>query len=130
MLPLAHINVKFIIDSETYAVEHFDVNFEQPTDFRGQPQHEIGGGQLTVHISQIPSNNLYLWAKTSTSRKNGILLFQTDLGMTVLTVEFINAYCINFTRHINANLGTETTFLISPEKVKINGIDHDNNWAK
>ena len=52
------INTKFSIDGETYEVEHFDINFEQPTDFRGQPQHEIGGGQITVHISQIPSNNL------------------------------------------------------------------------
>jgi hypothetical protein len=130
MLPLAHLNVKFSLDGENYDVEHFDINFEQPTDFRGQPQHEIGGGQMTVHISQIPSDNLYLWAKTSTSRKSGILLFQTDLGMTVLTVEFTNAYCINLTRKINAYTGTNTILVISPDKVKINDIEHDNDWAK
>ena len=130
MLPLAHINAKFFLDGETYEVEHFDINFEQPTDFRGQPQHEIGGGQMTVQISQIPSNNLYLWAKTSTLRKSGILLFQTDLGMTIMKVEFMNAYCINLTRQINAYSGTDTTLVISPEKLKINDIDHYNNWVK
>ena len=130
MLPLSHINAKFSLDGETYEVEHFDINFEQPTDFRGQPQHEIGGGQMTLHLSQIPSNNLYLWAKTSTSRKSGVILFQTDVGMTVMKVEFSNAYCINLTRQINAHTGTNTTLVISSEKVKINGIEHDNVWAK
>jgi hypothetical protein len=46
MLPLAHINAKFSLDGETFEVEHFGINFEQPTDFKGQPQHEIGGGHL------------------------------------------------------------------------------------
>jgi len=130
MLPLSHINVKFTIDGETYEVEHFDINFEQPTDFRGQPQHEIGGGQMTVHISQIPSDDLYYWAKKSTLRKSGILLFQTDLGMTVMKVEFSNAYCTFLTRQINAYTGTNTVLIIAPEKVRINGIEHDNNWVK
>jgi len=130
MLPLSHINVKFLIDGETYEVEHFDINFEQPTDFRGQPQHEIAGGRINVQISQIPSSNLYLWAKTSTLRKSGILLFQTDVGMTVMKVEFFNAYCTFLTRQINAYKGTNTILVIAPEKLKINGIDHNNNWAK
>ena len=130
MLPLSHINVKFYIDGETYEVEQFDINFLQPTDFRGQPQHEINGGQMTVTITRIPSSNLYLWAKTSTLRKNGIFLFQTDMGMTVMKVEFTDAYCITLTRQINAYSGTETTLVISPEKVKINSIEHNNYWAK
>ncbi len=130
MLPLSHINVKFTIDSETYEVEHFNINFEQPTDFRGQPQHEIGGGRITIHISQIPSDDLYYWAKKSTLRKSGIILFQTDLGMTVMKVEFSNAYCTFLTRQINAYTGTSTILVIAPEKVKINGIEHDNSWVK
>jgi hypothetical protein len=130
MLPLADINVKFSLEGETFEVEYFDINFEQPTDFRGQPQHEIGGGQLTVHLSQAATNSLYTWAKTSTLRKSGTVLFQADLGMTVLKVEFTNAYCINLTRQINAYTGTNTVLVISPEKVKINGIEHDNFWVK
>ncbi|MDR2816253.1 MAG: hypothetical protein LBB62_06075 [Proteiniphilum sp.] len=130
MLPLSHINAEFSLDGETFDVEHFDINFEQPTDFRGQPQHEIEGGQLTVHISQAATNSLYTWAKTSTLRKSGTVLFQTDLGMTVLKVEFTNAYCINLTRQISAYTGTNTILVISPEKVKLNGIEHDNFWAK
>jgi hypothetical protein len=62
--------------------------------------------------------------------KSGKALFQTDLGITILTVEFSNAYCINLSRQINAYVGTSTVIVISPEKVKLNGIEHDNFWAK
>jgi hypothetical protein len=130
MLPLSHINVKFSLDGETFEVEHFNIHFEQPTDYKGQPQHEIGGGKITVHISQAASNSLYIWAKTSTLRKSGTVLFQTDMGITVLKVEFTNAYCINLTRQINAHTGTNTILVISPEKVKMNGMEHDNFWVK
>jgi hypothetical protein len=130
MLPLSHINAKFFLDGDVFDVDHFNIKFEQPTDFRGQPQHEIGGGQLTVSISQAPTSGLYLWAKTSTQLKSGKVLFQTDLGITVLTVEFSNAYCINLLRHINTHAGTNTVLIISPEKVKMNGIEHDNSWEK
>jgi hypothetical protein len=130
MLPLSHINAKFSLDGDVFEVEHFDIKFEQPTDFRGQPQHEIGGRQLNITITQAPTGSLYLWAKTSTQLKSGKVLFQTDLGMTILTVEFSNAYCINLSRQINAYAGTSTVLVISSEKVKLNGIEHDNFWAK
>jgi hypothetical protein len=129
MLPLAHIEVRFTLDGETFEVENFDIDFEQPTDYKGQPQHEIEGGQMTIHISQVATNNLYTWAKTSTLQKSGTVLFQTDMGMTVLEVEFFNAYCVNLSRQINAYTGTKTILLITPEKVKLNGVDHDNRWT-
>jgi hypothetical protein len=52
------------------------------------------------------------------------------MGITVLKVEFTNAYCINLTRQINAHTGTNTILVISPEKVKMNGMEHDNFWVK
>lgn len=129
-LPLATIESKFILDGTEYVVEGFSMGFLQPTDHKGQPQHEVKGGQLSVVLSQIPDDNLYLWAKKSTLLKSGVLLFQTDLGMTVLEIEFENAYCINLTLGINAFTGAGTTLIISPEKVKIDGIPHDNHWKK
>jgi len=50
--------------------------------------------------------------------------------MTVMKVEFFNAYCNYLSRKINAYTGTNTVLCISSEKLKINGIDHNNNWAK
>ena len=130
MLPLSHIDAKLSLDGETFEVEHFKISFEQPTDFRGQPRHEIEGGQLIVHISQAATNSLYTWAKRYSSVKNGTVLFRTDMGMTLLKVEFLNAYCINLKRQVNAYTGTNTILVISPEMVRMNGIEHNNFWPK
>ncbi|MDR2915095.1 MAG: type VI secretion system needle protein Hcp [Tannerella sp.] len=127
-LPLSHIEAKFILDGKTYNVEKFKIKFSQPVDFKGQPQHETRGGKLTVVITQMADNNLLLWSKTPTLLKNGSLLFQTDLGITVLRVEFENAYCITLSRKINALTGTLTTLVISSEIVKMNDVEHDNFW--
>lgn len=129
-LPLAHIEAKFMLDGKTYEVEKFKVKFSQPVDFKGQPQHETFGGKLTVVLNQMADNNLLLWSKTSNMLKNGSLLFQTDLGITVLRVEFEKAYCITMSRKINAMTGTLTTLVISPEIVIMNDVAHDNFWPK
>ncbi|HCC53124.1 MAG TPA: hypothetical protein DEQ30_14680 [Porphyromonadaceae bacterium] len=128
LLPLAHINAKFILDGKNYDVEHFRIGLAQPTDHKGQPQHEIKGGQINITLSHIADDNLYQWAKTSTLTKGGTVLFQTDLGITVLCVIFENAYCINLLRDIDAVKGSSTTLTISAEKISLNGLEHDNFW--
>jgi len=128
--PLAHITAKLQLDGNIYEVEHFNINFTQPTDHKGQPQHEIKGGQLTINISQAADDSLYTWAKKATLQKSGSILFQTDVGVTVLNIGFLNAYCINLSREMNAYTGTNTSIVISPEKVNLNGIEHDNFWVK
>jgi hypothetical protein len=130
MMPLAKINVKFMIDNETYEVDYFNISFDQPTDYKGQPQHEIKGGKITLRITKIPSGDLYFWASKSNLRKNGQILFQTDLGMTVLKVEFFNAYCINMKRKVSSYNGTSTALILSSEELKINNIEHNNYWVK
>ena len=129
-LPLAHINAKFIVDGEEFIAERFDIDFGQPTDYKGQPQHEIKGGQFTITLDNSPKNSLYLWAKTPTSLKSGSILFQTDMGMTVLEMNFTNAYCINLTCEISAMKGSSTTLVVSPEEISLNGIPHTNYWRK
>ncbi|MDR0700194.1 MAG: hypothetical protein LBG28_13425, partial [Tannerella sp.] len=78
LLPLAHIEAIFIFGGEKYNVEQFNVEFTQPRDYKGQPQHEIRGGQIMLNFTQIADDAIYLWAKTSTLRKDGKILFQTD----------------------------------------------------
>lgn len=130
LLPLAHINAKFILDGKNYDVEHFKIGLVQPTDYKGQPQHELQGGQINITLSHIADDNLYQWAKTSTLRKGGTVLFQTDLGMTILRVVFVNAYCINLSREIDSVKGSTTTLTISAENINLNGFEHDNFWPE
>lgn len=128
--PFAHINVKFVVDGTTYNVETFKINFDQPADFKGQPQFEMKGGQFMITLSQTVDNTLLLWAKKSTSVKSGQVLFQTDLGMTVYKIVFENAYCITLARNIDSMTGTKTSLMIAPEIITLNGIEHNNNWRK
>ncbi|MCL1932789.1 MAG: hypothetical protein FWF53_03105 [Candidatus Azobacteroides sp.] len=128
MLPLANVIVKFILEGETFEAEHFDINFKQPVNRNGQPQSEMKGGQINLFLTQAATNNLYLWAKKSTLLKDGKVLFQTDMGMTVLEVEFINAYCVSLVRRVNAYAGTGTVLAVTPERVKLNGRELNNKW--
>ncbi|MDR1222181.1 MAG: hypothetical protein LBL07_04795 [Tannerella sp.] len=130
ILPLAHISVTFVFDGEKYSVDQFDMEFSQSIDYKGQPQHETKGEQIMLHLTQKADANLYLWAKKSTLRKDGTILFQTDLGMTVLEITFKNAYCVNLTREINISGGTNTSLTIAPEIIDMNGIEHNKFWAK
>lgn len=128
-LPLSHINAYFELDGKQYQVERFNINFSQPSDFKGQPQHEIKGGLLNITIPQLADDNLYLWAKKANLLKSGQVLFQTDLGISVLRINFTNAYCVNLSRVIDSRTGSETTIVIAPEIITMNGVEHDNKWA-
>ncbi len=130
MLPLAHLEVIFSLDGKSYETEGFKIEFSQPVDYKKQPQHEIMGGQIMVTLSQIADDNLYLWAKTPTMRKSGSIFFKTDVGMTVLEIQFSNAYCIQMIRDTAVHIGTKTVLVISPESVSMNGIEHSNKWSK
>lgn len=130
ILPSAHINAFFILDGKKYNIENFNIGFIQPTDYKGQPEHEMKGGQLTVTLSQAADDNLYLWAKKSTLVKSGEVLFQTDMGISVLKIIFNNGYCVNLTRELSAFNGTKTVLIISPESLVVNGIEHLNYWRK
>jgi hypothetical protein len=130
ILPLAHLNVKLVLDGKNYGVEGFTMDFRQPVDYKNQPQHEILGGQMMITLPQAADKNLYAWAKTSTMLKNGTILFQTDLGMTVLEIKFENAYCIQLLRETADGGGTKTNMIVSPELVSLNGVEHQNHWPK
>lgn len=128
--PLAHINVWFEFDGKKYEVEHFETGFSQPVDAKGQPQYETLNEKLSLTLLHIADDNLYQWAKTSTLRKGGSILFQTDVGITVLRINFANAYCIGLTRETDAMKGSTTTLTISPEQLIVNGIEHHNFWPE
>lgn len=124
----AHVEVYFIVDGKKYRVDHFRVGFAQGVDYKGQPQHEMKGGQFSITLAQIPDDNLYLWAKSSTLRKDATIIFWSEMIGTVLELNFINASCVRMNRNIDALTGTSTSLIISPNTVSTNGITHTNHW--
>lgn len=129
-LPLAHLNVKFVLEGNKYTVEHFKVAFAQPTDHKGQPQHEIKGGQIILVLSQAADDLLFDWAKHSTKLKDGEIIFHTEMSSPVLNVTFSKGYCIKLSCDIDEHTGVKTSLIISSEQVIMNGIEHNNFWKK
>jgi hypothetical protein len=125
-----HVEAKFVLDGKEYDIEHFGINFSQETDHKGQPQHETRGGQISITLTQSVGDNIYDWGKRADKRKDGKILFQSKTEGTVLEIVFSNAYCSKLTKTISAFSGTKTNLVISPEKVKMNGITHDNRWRE
>jgi len=123
-----HVEASFILDGKNYDIEQFYINFNQDVDHKGQPQHEIKGGQISIILTQSIEDNIYDWAKRANKAKDGKILFQSKTEGTVLEIAFTNAYCTKLTRNIDTMSGTKTSLTISPEKVKMNGITHDNKW--
>ena len=128
MEPLAHVVSKFVLDGKTYEVEDFKTSFSQAVNYNGRPEHEVLGGQLYITLHEGADDNLYLWAKKEDRLKSGAVLFQTDLGMTVLEMNFSDAYCIKLTRSVNAYTGTATTLILSPKEIRMNGVRLSNKW--
>ncbi|MEN9919796.1 MAG: hypothetical protein RL662_2232 [Bacteroidota bacterium] len=128
-LPLAHLNGYFVLDGQKYKVEQFKISFAQEIDYKGQPQHEVRGGQLMLTLPQAADDNLLLWAKKATLLKDGEILFQTDMGISVLRLHFSNGCCMNMTRDTSAFTGTTTMLMITAESLSINGIEHHNYWG-
>ena len=118
----------FILDGQEYEMSQFNISFDQLVDHKGQPQDETRGGRMLIGLTQTLPDSLYRWAMTSTP-KNGEIVFRSKTTNAPLRLEFMNAYCVNFERLINAGTGVCSELLISPDEIVINGISFDNHWV-
>lgn len=129
-LALAHVESYLLLDGNKYEIVEFNVAFTQATDHKGKPQHEVTGGKIFITLPQSADNLLFEWAKTSTQLKNGEVVFFSELSGTVLHVEFFNAYCLRLEHQIKSAAGLSINLTIYPERLIVNGIEHDNFWEK
>ncbi|MDM1346901.1 type VI secretion system tube protein TssD [Myroides marinus] len=116
------------IDSFKYEIKEFNIGFGQAIDHKGQPQHEVKGGQISITLTEIPAPSIYDWAKRTNKPKSGKILFQTASRGTILNLQFENAHCVSFYQKVDYLNGTQISLKISPQKVSIENILHDNNW--
>lgn len=126
------VSVWFSLDGEEYEVNQFKIGFHQPVDpNKNQPEGEVRGGRLMVTLTQTVKSNIYGWGMKPWVKKDGAVLFKTGTSGVIFDVKFTNAYCVNLCRTIDAlGQGLNTTLIISPEIVAMNGIEFDNNWIK
>lgn len=122
------LTVWFILDGKEYELSQFNISFSQSVDHKGQPQDEVRGGRMLIVLTQTLPDSLYRWVMTS-STKNGEVVFRSKTENAPFRVEFMNAYCVNFSRNIIDGGGISSSLLISPDEILINGISFDNHWV-
>ena len=83
-----------------------------------------------ITLSQTVKNNIYGWAVKPWVKKNGAVLFKTGTSGVIFEVAFTNAYCISLKRSIGIGIGLNTSLMLSPQIINMNGIEFDNNWVK
>ncbi|WP_294476346.1 type VI secretion system tube protein TssD [uncultured Bacteroides sp.] len=118
----------FILDGQEYEISQFSISFSQSVDPKGQPQDETRGGRMLVGLTTSLPESIYHWAMSS-NPKNGEVVFRSKTTSAPLRVLFMNAYCVNFERLIDAGIGIQSELLISPDEIIINGISFDNHWV-
>ncbi|NDV69692.1 type VI secretion system tube protein TssD [Dysgonomonas sp. 25] len=127
----SNVTVWLQIDGHEYEVEQFKIGFSQPTDYKGEPQAETKGGQLMVTLSEALPDSFYEWAIKPGLYKDGAVNFKIQTGGAPLWMKFFRAACISFGREVSENGGgLSTRLVISPERIMINGVEHDNLWVE
>lgn len=130
-LASAHVESCLILDGKKYEIVEFNIAFTQPTDYKGQPQHEMNGGQLYITLPHIADDPLYEWAISSTQLKNGEVFFFSEIVGTVIHIAFFNAYGIYLGYHGGSRGGYLCMkLIIAPERLTVNGIEHNNFWPE
>lgn len=119
----------FIFEGKEYEMAQFNISFGQAVDHKGQPQDQVRGGRMSISLTQALPNNIYNWAMSSNT-KNGEIVFRSKTTNAPLRVAFMNAYCVNFERHVDSLVGLNTELIISPDEIQINGISFDNHWVE
>ena len=127
----SNVNVIFCVDGDEYEVEQFKIGFHQPVDGnKNQPEGEVRGGRIMITLSQTVKNNIYGWAIKPWVKKNGVIQFKTGTAGVIFEVVFTNAYCISLNSSIGIGIGLNTSLILSPQIINLNGIEFDNNWVK
>lgn len=126
----SNVTVWLKMDGKEYEVEQFKIQFSQSMDNKGEPQTETKGGQLMLTLTEALPDIFYEWAIKAKQEKNGEVSFKIETGNAPLKIEFYRATCINFTRTMSAHGGLQTNLVLAPERLIINGHEHDNFWTE
>lgn len=116
-------------DPDGYRIQNFQTNFNQSIDYKGQPQHEVVGGIMTLVMTQLPDASINDWMMKSTSKKNGMLIFRMGTQKP-LVITFTEAYCVGYDKSFHAAGGVSTRIVISPNYISLNTKNHENFWKK
>lgn len=124
------------VGGKQYPLQRYELGMRQEIDQLGRPASPVLGVAITCTLhSPVSSDSfLYQWMLSPTMQQDGkIRLLQAGAKATEKTISFFNAYCIdmnlNFFPGLSGGMGSSWLQLqISPQRVAVGAIVHDNNW--
>lgn len=123
------------VHGQQYPLLGYDLSLHQETDSLGRPASPTMGGTVTCILSAPGSDKSFLhqWMLSPTMQQDGkIILMRDSPKATLKTISFFNACCVGLQTRFVAGAGgggsMQMTIRISPQRVAIGAIIHDNNW--
>lgn len=108
----ASISVSMLIGATTYPLQHFEIEFIQEIDHKGEPQSSVKGGIATVGLYTLPDVQLNGWIRNNTEL-SGRFLFGDKLMGYPLSIEFKQAGCLGCFVEINNQDANSVTARLS-----------------
>lgn len=126
--PDGNISAELVLLNKKYNLLGFNTEISQSVDHKGEPQSEVGGGQLQLMLSEIPDNVLLQWAASKWLKRTGEIVFKNETGTPPLRILFTEASLVRLTQQVESSAGVITRLLITPKEVSFNGVTLFNNW--
>ena len=124
--------VKFVVDGfkdrEVMAVNY---TFNQAIDIEGQIAGIPRGGRITVRVKAMNDGNpeLLKWMIAPHLAKSGSVEFlRTTDGSTMKSIEFTDAYCIDFTENWTDKEGHWEEVKLSCRKITLGPVNYELPW--
>jgi len=124
------------VDNKKYEVLHSDLFMGKAIDGLSRPASPTQGGVFSLELNMPPGNDatLFEWMFSPTKILSGkLVLKRSDLDLTLKTIKFYNAYCVDMGIHFDGTTSTSSfrlTLRVSPEQIDIAGTFHDNKWPE
>jgi hypothetical protein len=121
------------VSGQNIVLDYVDLDLNQSVDARSRPASLTRGGTITVEFDTPSDGDMIAdWAANPVKQLDGSITYMNQNQDSVMkTVNFYNAYCIEFMERFDGSMSSsnmKTSIKISPERVNIGGVEHDNNW--
>ncbi|PIE85836.1 MAG: hypothetical protein CSA05_03665 [Bacteroidia bacterium] len=117
-----------LLNGKEYEIDHFEIQFQQAFDFKGEPQREVKGGLLSLTLNRVTDEQLNYWMFHNKISYSGAIVFRPSSGISnpVLTIQFTNGRLVRYSTFVECPNGINLNIMISAESITVNGIEHTN----
>jgi hypothetical protein len=123
------LKVDGFTDREVMMVKY---SFNQATDVEGQMSGIPRGGKIVIRVKAMNDGNpdMLKWMTSPNLNKNGSIEFiETVKGSKMKTIEFKDAYCVDFIEHWEEGIGHSEEIVISCRSIKNGPVTYESKWA-